>query len=57
LFGPVRWVAAAPLATGFLAGGWIGPALVRRLPGQALRVVIATGGLILAVRLGIAAYR
>ena len=57
LFGPVRWVAAAPLAAGFLAGGWIGPALVRRLPGQALRVVIATGGLILAVRLGIAAYR
>jgi uncharacterized protein len=57
LFGPVRWAAVAPLAAGFLAGGWIGPALVRRLPGQALRVVVGTGGVILAVRLGIAAYR
>lgn len=57
LFGPVRWAAVAPLAAGFLAGGWIGPVLVRRLPGQALRIVIAAGGVILAVRLGIAAYR
>ena len=57
LFGPVRWVAVAPLAAGFLVGGWIGPALARRLPGPALRVAIGIGGLILAVRLGIAAYR
>jgi uncharacterized membrane protein YfcA len=57
LFGPVRWAAVAPLAAGFLVGGWIGPALVRRLPGPALRIVIAAGGVILAVRLGIAAYR
>jgi uncharacterized membrane protein YfcA len=57
LFGPVRWAAVAPLAAGFLAGGWIGPALVRRLPGPALRIVIGTAGVILAVRLGIAAYR
>jgi uncharacterized membrane protein YfcA len=57
LFGPVRWAAVAPLAAGFLVGGWIGPALVRRLPGQALRIAIGTGGIILAVRLGIAAYR
>ena len=32
IFGPVRWAAVLPLAAGFLAGGWIGPALVRRLP-------------------------
>jgi uncharacterized membrane protein YfcA len=57
LFGPVRWAAVPPLAAGFLAGGWIGPSLVRRIPGQALRVVIGAGGVILAVRLGIAAYR
>ena len=57
LFGPVRWAAAAPLAAGFLAGGWIGPALVRRIPGQALRIAIGVGGVILAVRLGLAAYR
>ena len=56
LFGPVRWAAAAPLAAGFLAGGWIGPALVRRIPGQALRIAIGVGGVILAVRLGLAAY-
>jgi uncharacterized membrane protein YfcA len=52
----VRWAAAAPLAAGFLLGGWIGPALVRRLPAHALRVGIGIGGLILAVRLGIGAY-
>jgi len=57
LFGPVRWAAVAPLAAGFLVGGWIGPTLVRRLPGPALRVVVGTGGLMLAVRLGIAACR
>jgi uncharacterized membrane protein YfcA len=57
LFGPVRWAAVAPLAAGFLVGGWIGPSLVRRIPGQALRVVIGAGGIILAVRLGITAYR
>jgi uncharacterized membrane protein YfcA len=57
LFGPVRWAAVAPLAAGFLIGGWIGPALARRLPGQALRVAVGVGGLILAVRLGIEAYR
>jgi uncharacterized membrane protein YfcA len=56
LFGPVRWAAAAPLAAGFLLGGWIGPALVRRLPARALRTGIGIGGLILAVRLGIEAY-
>ena len=55
LFGPVRWAAVAPLAAGFLAGGWIGPALVRRLPGQVLRIAIGAGGVILAVRLAIAA--
>jgi uncharacterized membrane protein YfcA len=56
IFGPVRWAAVAPLAAGFLVGGWIGPTLVRRLPGQALRVVIGIVGVVLAVRLGIAAY-
>jgi uncharacterized membrane protein YfcA len=56
LFGPVRWAAAAPLAAGFLLGGWIGPALVRRLPARPLRTAIGIGGLILAVRLGLGAY-
>jgi len=56
-FGPVRWAAVAPLAAGFLIGGWSGPSLVRRIPAQVLRVIVGTGGLVLAVRLAIAAYR
>jgi uncharacterized membrane protein YfcA len=55
-FGPVRWSAVLPLAAGFLAGGWIGPALVRRIPGEALRTAIALCGLGVAVKLGIDAY-
>ena len=53
VFGPVRWAAAAPLAAGFLVGGGLGPGLVRRLPGDRLRVGIALLGLGLAVKLGI----
>jgi uncharacterized membrane protein YfcA len=57
LFGPVQWAVAAPLAVGFLIGGWIGPALVRRLPAGALRVFIGICGLVLAVILGARTYR
>jgi uncharacterized membrane protein YfcA len=56
IFGPVQWAAALPLAAGFLVGGWIGPALVRRLPAAALRVFVGVCGLAVAVRLGISAY-
>jgi len=51
IFGPVRWAAAAPLAAGFLIGGGLGPGLVRRLPGDRLRVAIGLLGLGLAVKL------
>jgi hypothetical protein len=57
LFAPVRWVFVAPLAAGFLIGGWTGPKLARRLPGQTLRVIVALAGVALAVKLGIGAYR
>jgi uncharacterized membrane protein YfcA len=57
LFGPVHWSAVAPLASGFLLGGWIGPAFVRRLPGQTLRVVVGVCGLLVAARLGLGTYR
>lgn len=57
VFGSVRWAAAVPLAAGFLLGGWIGPALVRRLPAGALRIFIGLCGLALAVILGIRTYR
>jgi uncharacterized membrane protein YfcA len=56
LFGPVRWAAVVPLAAGFLAGGWLGPALARRLPARALRLGVGLCGLALAVRLGLDAY-
>ncbi|MFL6127556.1 MAG: sulfite exporter TauE/SafE family protein [Mycobacteriales bacterium] len=56
LFGPVDWSAVPPLALGFLVGGRLGPALVRRLPGDALRVFIALCGLGVAVKLGIDTY-
>ncbi len=52
IFGPVRWEAALPLAAGFLAGGWIGPALVRRLPARGLRMFIGVAGLAVAGWLG-----
>jgi hypothetical protein len=56
IFGPVQWAAALPLAAGFLVGGWIGPALVRRLPAAGLRLFVGVCGLAVAVRLGISAY-
>jgi uncharacterized membrane protein YfcA len=55
-FGPVRWAAVVPLAAGFLTGGWIGPSLVRRLPGQALRFVVVVCGVAVAIKLGVDAY-
>jgi uncharacterized membrane protein YfcA len=57
VFGPVRWSAVLPLAAGFLAGGWLGPSLVRRIPGEALRVLMVVCGLAVAVKLGYDAYR
>jgi uncharacterized membrane protein YfcA len=56
VFGPVHWAAAAPLAAGFLVGGWLGPALVRRLPGQTLRVLVAACGLLVAVAIAVDTY-
>jgi uncharacterized membrane protein YfcA len=51
LYGPVRWAAVVPLALGFLAGSRVGPSLARRVPANFLRVVVALGGLALAVYL------
>jgi uncharacterized membrane protein YfcA len=56
VFGPVRWAAVPALAAGFLAGGWIGPKIVRRRPAAGLRVAIGCCGLALAIRLGFSAY-
>lgn len=56
VFGPVAWWAVPPLALGLLAGGLLGPAVVRRAPAGPLRVGIALAGLGLAVALGMQAW-
>lgn len=50
-FGPVHWWAALALGVGCVAGGRLGPAIVRRVDPRVLRVVIAVAGFALAVRL------
>jgi uncharacterized membrane protein YfcA len=57
LFGDVRWTFVAPLATGFLIGGWIGPKIARKVPAGAFRFFVSLCGIGLAVKLGISAYR
>jgi hypothetical protein len=47
-FGPVRWGFVLPLALGYVGGGVVGPAVVRRLPGESLRLVVGVGGLVMA---------
>jgi uncharacterized membrane protein YfcA len=51
LIAPVNWAAAGILSIGCLAGSWVGPALVRRIPERPLRVAIALAALGLAVSL------
>jgi uncharacterized membrane protein YfcA len=57
LFGDVRWTFVAPLAAGFLAGGWIGPKIARKAPAGPFRVIVSLCGIGLAVKLGLSAYR
>jgi uncharacterized membrane protein YfcA len=57
IFAPVRWSFVVPLAAGFLIGGWTGPKIVRRMPGEGLRIVVALAGLALAAKLALDAYR
>jgi uncharacterized membrane protein YfcA len=57
LFGPVRWAAVPPLAIGFLLGGWLGPAVARRVPEPVLRWTVGISGIAVAARLGWTAYR
>lgn len=53
---PVQWWAVVPLAAGLFAGAWMGPAVARRVPTDALRVAIALAGLGLAVVLAVEAW-
>jgi uncharacterized membrane protein YfcA len=56
VLGDVRWSVVLPLGLGLLAGGRLGPLVVRRVDATWLRVVIAAAGLGLAVKLGVDAY-
>jgi uncharacterized membrane protein YfcA len=53
IFGHVDWPSALAMGIGCLAGGWIGPPVVNRLPVALLRVVIALAGFGLAAWLGL----
>jgi uncharacterized membrane protein YfcA len=55
-FADVRWLAVLPLAMGFFAGGLLAPMAVRRLPAGPLRLLIATLGMAIAIRLALQAY-
>jgi uncharacterized membrane protein YfcA len=56
VLGPVHWAAVAPLALGLLAGGRLGPIVVRHANATLLRALIGLAGLVLAVKLGADAY-
>lgn len=53
----VDWVSAIPLAAGLLAGGRLGPVVVRHAPARLLRSLIGIAGIGLALKLGFDAYR
>ena len=57
LFAPVDWAVVPLLAAGFLIGGMAGPLLARRIPVQALRVLVSVCGLAMAVKLGLSTYQ
>jgi hypothetical protein len=49
LFGPVRWLPAAVMAVGALAGGYLGVGVARRLGRDALRLAVIGYGVVVAV--------
>ena len=55
-FAPVHWTAMIVLGFGGLIGARLGPIVVRHAPATPLRILIGVAGLILAVKLGVAAY-
>lgn len=51
--GPVRWGLVGPLAAGLFAGSLLGPVVVRRVPADAVRWIVALLGLGLAADLAV----
>nr|WP_278043854.1 sulfite exporter TauE/SafE family protein [Protofrankia symbiont of Coriaria ruscifolia] len=56
VFGPVCWTAVPPMACGLLVGGVLGPAIVRRLRADVLRLLIGAAAVGLAVKFAVDAY-
>ncbi len=56
VFGPVCWTAVPPMACGLLVGGVLGPAIVRRLRADVLRLLIGVAAVGLAVKFAVDAY-
>lgn len=56
-FAPIAWLAVLPLGVGCLIGSALGPMVVRHAPATPLRILIGLGGLALAIKLGLDAYR
>lgn len=54
---PVHWPAMVALGLGGLVGSRLGPIVVRHAPATPLRILIGIAGVILAVTLGVEAYR
>lgn len=54
---PVDWLAVIPLGAGCLIGSRLGPIVVRHAPATGLRILIGVAGVLLAVKLGLDAYR
>jgi uncharacterized protein len=47
----VRWAYVLPLGAGILVGSFVGPVVARRIPGTALRWIVALVGFGLAIKL------
>ncbi len=54
---PVHWAAVIPLGAGCLIGSRLGPIVVRHAPATPIRLLIGAGGMVLAIKLGVDAYR
>ena len=54
---PVNWPAMIALGAGGLVGSRLGPIVVRHAPATPLRILIGVAGVILAIKLGVEAYR
>lgn len=57
ILAPVHWPSVLPLGLGCLIGSRLGPVVVRHTPTTPMRILIGVAALVLAVKLGLDAYR